>query len=73
MGATSDPFCVVTDANWITGSNEVKSHVIMYSYLVEEEPLGSRLNKYVLLVPQWNLNSLLWIRLMKKLNDSKIS
>ena len=45
----------------------------MCSYLVEEQSLGYRPNKHVLLAPQWNLNSLLWIRLMKKLNGSEIS
>ena len=37
----------------------------MCSYLVDEQPLENRPNSHVLLAPQWNLNSLLWIRLVR--------
>ena len=45
----------------------------MYSYLVDELSLGNLPNRHVLLAPQWNLNSLLWIRLVKKQNGFEIS
>ena len=62
-----------SDANWITGSNDVNPRVVMYSYLVEELSLGNLPNRHVLLAPQWNLNSLLWIMMVKKRNGSGIS
>ena len=59
-----------SDANWITRSNEEKSTTDMYLPSVEKRSLGNHPNRHVLLSPQWNLNSLLWIRLVKKLNGS---
>ncbi|PHT65045.1 hypothetical protein T459_29470 [Capsicum annuum] len=45
----------------------------MYLPTVEEQSLGNHPNRLVLLALQWNLNLSLWIKPVKKQNDSEIS
>jgi len=57
-----------SNANWITNFDEFNQLADMFLILEAQQHLRNLSNKYVLLVPLWNQNLYLWIRLEKKQN-----